>query len=345
MKVLLIGDYPPPYGGVAVQVSALRRRLSEIPGSTCQILDIGASRRQRRPGCLAVRNPADFVGKIATHALRGYTIHLHTNGHNLKSWQITFLCGMAGMANGRRTVVSIGSGMAPDFIEQAGGFTRALIRVALGLFGAVICRNERARCAMLHIGIPADRISILEGFYGVRAEDLGPVPPAIERFLQDHSPVVGAMASVGPEYGIPLLTQAASNLHSRYPLLGLVLIGPAMPERDGFQGGLLVTGSLPNSAVLGIMQKLDVFVRPTYFDGDASSVREALALRVPVVASDTDFRPHGVILFRRGDSIELTRKIAFALEQERTPDPQLSPTPSKSWERLLVIYERLGAHA
>jgi len=345
MKVLLIGDYPPPYGGVAVQVSALRRRLSEIPGSTCQVLDIGASRRQRRPGCLAVRNPADFVGKIATHALRGYTIHLHTNGHNLKSWQITFLCGMAGMANGRRTLVSIGSGLAPDFMEQAGGVSRTMMRVALGLFGAVVCRNERAQRAILRLGIPADRISILEGFYGVRAEDLGPVPPAIERFLQDHSTVVGAMASVGPEYGIPLLTQAASNLHSRYPLLGLVLIGPAMSERDGFQGGLLVTGSLPNPVVLSIMQKLDVFVRPTDFDGDASSVREALALGVPVVASDTDFRPNGVILFRRGDSIQLARKIALALKQGRSTSPRLHPTPSKSWERLLAIYGRLNTHA
>jgi glycosyltransferase involved in cell wall biosynthesis len=34
------------------------------------------------------------------------------------------------------------------------------------------------------------------------------------------------------------------------------------------------------------MAQCSVFVRPTYFDGDAASVREALALGVPVVASD-----------------------------------------------------------
>jgi glycosyltransferase involved in cell wall biosynthesis len=198
---------------------------------------------------------------------------------------------------------------------------------------------------MLSLGIPADKISILEGFYGVRAEDLGPVPLSLEPFLRDHSPVVGAMASVGPEYGIPLLIHAACSLHSRYPRLGLVLIGPEMPEKDGSQGGLLITGSLPHPAVLGIMQRLDVFVRPTYFDGDASSVREALALGVPVVASDTDFRPKGVILFRRGDSSELTRKLVLALEGGRTVCPRLSPNSSESLERLLVIYERLGAHA
>ena len=62
-----------------------------------------------------------------------------------------------------------------------------------------------------------------------------------------------------------------------------------------------------------VVSRLDIFARCTYYDGDALSVREALALGVPVVASDTDYRPEGVIKFRIADGQELVRALKHAL--------------------------------
>ena len=45
----------------------------------------------------------------------------------------------------------------------------------------------------------------------------------------------------------------------------------------------------------------DVFIRSTAFDGDALSVREAMTLGIPVIATETDFRPEGVIKYGIGD--------------------------------------------
>jgi glycogen synthase len=345
MKVLVVGDYPPPYGGVSVQVSVLRHLLSSMPGFTCRVLDIGKSRYQKRPECLSARNPVDFVWKLLFHALRQYTIHLHTNGHNLKSWMITLTCAAAGVLNRRKTVVSLGSGLAPDFMWKANRATRAFIKSALILVGVVICRNERAKNAMVGLGIPAKKIVILSGFYGVGIEGLRQVPSRIEEFLQSHSPIVGAVASVGPEYGIPLFVEAAIRLRSRYPHLGALLLGPGGIEDHDLNGDLLVTGELPREVVLGVMQRLDLFVRPTYFDGDSSSVREALALGVAVVASDTDFRPSGVMLFRRGDVRDLTEKITHVLDNGHRVSARSQPAESGSLERLLAIYEWLGKGA
>jgi glycosyltransferase involved in cell wall biosynthesis len=342
MKVLLVGDYPPPYGGVSVQIWVLRRRLAALPGVQCRVLDIGASRRERRSDCLPARNPADFVGKLFVHAARQYVIHLHTNGHNVKSWLVSLTCAMAGMLNARKTVVSVGSGSFPDFVRGAGRATRALIRMTLKAMGAVVCRNEPARAAMIDLGIPAAKILVLPGFYGVRAGDTGEVPAEIGTFLAHHSPVLAAMGSSGREYGIPLVVEAATRLRSRHPRLGLLLIGAPELDAHALDGSLLVTGGLPHDVALGVVRKATVFVRPTYFDGDASSVREALALGVPVVASDTDFRPEGVTLFRRGDAADLTEKITHALDRGLDPSVRAEAIEESSPEQLLDLYGRVA---
>lgn len=342
MKVLILGDYPPPYGGSSVQVSVLHRLLSAKPGFTCRVLDIGTTRRQRRPECLPVRNPLEFVGQLLAHPARNYVLHLHTNGHNVKSWLITFACAAAGILNGRKTLVSIGSGLAPDFMQQSGWFTRLIIRAALLVIGAILCRNERTRSAIIGLGIPAEKVSIVPGFYGARTSGRPVIPKPIEEFLRDHSPVLAAIASSGPEYGIPLFLEATRRLQPLYPGLGVLLIGPQRFEDQGIDGALLAAGELPHDVVLAIMPKVTVFVRPTYFDGDASSVREALALGVQVVASDTDFRPEGVALFRRGDAADLTQSITHVLRNGSVGPPRSRPAESDAFERLLAIYGRLG---
>ena len=118
-------------------------------------------------------------------------------------------------------------------------------------------------------------------------------------------------------------------------------MGPARFEHAALAGDLVQAGQLPHATVLAAMRRLDVFVRPTYFDGDASSVREALALGVPVVASDTDFRPEGVLVFRRGDVDALSEALRLALAD--APRRSVSaPSEAGSWPRLLQIYDGLA---
>ncbi len=342
MKVLIVGDYPPPYGGSSVQVSVLHQRLSDLPGVTCRVLDIGTSRHRRRPECLPARHAVEFAGRLLSRAARGYVVHLHTNGHNFKSWLVTLACAVAGLFNGRRTLVSLGSGSAPDFIEQAGPATRLILRTALRLMGGIVCRNERARDAVVGLGIPGDKIAIVSGFYGVGAHRRTEIPETIDEFLRRHSPVVAAIASSGAEYGIPLVLEASRRLGASYPRLGVLLVGREPFDDPELDGNLLATGELPHELVLAIMARLTLFVRPTYFDGDASSVREALTLGVRVVASDTDFRPDGVVLFRRGDVRDLTEKIAEVLRDGSPVAVRDRPADPGSLERLLGIYARLG---
>jgi glycosyltransferase involved in cell wall biosynthesis len=341
-RVLVVGDYPPPYGGVSVQVAALQDRLAALPGTTVAVLDIGARRVERRPGCVPTRGAADFATQIARHAARGFTVHAHTNGHNARSWLVAAVCAAAGLVHGRRTVISLGSGLMPDYVAQAGTVMRRVVRTTLKAAGAVIVRNERARVALLAMGASPDAVTILPGFYGIAAADVGRLPFAAARFRRGHHPVVGAIASVGPEYGLDLLIDAAARLRPRYPGLGVLLVGPDRLEA-GHPSWVLPLGERHRPSLLAVLRALDVFVRPTYFDGDASSVREALALGVRVVASDTDYRPLGVRLFPRGDAGALAEALDAALTS-----PAVTVEGS-AFPALLALYDALplgrGGHA
>ena len=61
------------------------------------------------------------------------------------------------------------------------------------------------------------------------------------------------------------------------------------------------------------MNRSSLFLRPTRYDGDSLSVREALAMGVRVVASATDFRPPGVTLYQTDSFDDLLAKVTGVL--------------------------------
>jgi len=144
-------------------------------------------------------------------------------------------------------------------------------------------------------------------------------PPAVEEFCRTHEPLIGATVNLDPEYGVPLALQAVGHLCSRFPRVGLVLIGldhsaaESLPDLADVREHVLLPGTLSPDVTLGVMKRLGVFLRPTYFDGDSVSVREALALGIPVVASDTGFRPEGVHRFKVGDRLDLCERLEAVL--------------------------------
>jgi glycosyltransferase involved in cell wall biosynthesis len=99
---------------------------------------------------------------------------------------------------------------------------------------------------------------------------------------------------------------------------------------------VLLYGDLDHDLTLAVLRRADVFLRTTKYDGDALSVREALTLGIPVVATSTALRPAGVRLVPVGDrtavvaavraclaerDAETGRASAFATEREDRPAP------------------------
>ena len=82
-------------------------------------------------------------------------------------------------------------------------------------------------------------------------------------------------------------------------------------EQGGLGGHLFVV--VRQGELWPLTQQCDLFLRPTSSDGDAVSVREALSLGVPVVASDCVPRPPGAVTYRTGDVADLFNKVEEVL--------------------------------
>jgi glycosyltransferase involved in cell wall biosynthesis len=135
-----------------------------------------------------------------------------------------------------------------------------------------------------------------------------------------------------------------------YPQAGMVLFGIATEDVPVLNGQApvkertFICGYLSHSQTISLLSRLDLFLRATYFDGDANSVREALALNVPVVASNTDFRPDGVIKFEVGNNEDMVSKIDYALCNRENIRHELKNLPSQTTDNLEQLFNLYCQH-
>ncbi len=347
-KLLLVGPYPPPYGGIAMTVFDLQQYL--LGQRTChvEVLNIGEGRAVINDQFIGAKGALDFFHKVMSFAGRGYLIHLETNGHNFKSWISALICSAAGYLNGRKTIIAFGSGNLPAYLLQLNRWKKVVVKAVLALAGVVICRNQNMVEAIQNVRERQDRIEIVPGFMGLHTRKLIDVPQDVRAFCDAHTPLIGATVTLEPEYGASLALQAIQRLRHSHPKVGLILlgIGPEgenqLPEYASVRQHVLLAGAVDASVALSVMRHLGLFLRPAYFDGDSLSVREALALGIPVVASNTGLRPKGVVLFQPGQIDDLEAKLNYALHHREELASQRNEFETQGGvERMMQIYQRL----
>jgi glycosyltransferase involved in cell wall biosynthesis len=355
-KVLLVGDYPPPNGGVATHVDELFRAV-RARGGQCEVLDIGKGQLPA-DGVTPAGSMARFSGSLASFSARGYRIHLHTNGANQKSWVLASVCAAAGRLSGRPALITLHSGLGPAWLAESPA-RRQMAQAVLGHFGQVIAVNSEIRNALEFpsaLVLPAFSREFLQP---------GAPPAGLAELRAEASPLFCAMIAPRPEYGEEILLHAFEQVHAALPSARLALYGVGSekyargpkPEPRGQatsdSRGLATSeargprpearslaihgfGELPRPQALALISSCDVFVRPTLADGDSVSVREALALGCAVVATQVGNRPAEVKLVAPGDACALARGLLEAAGEIsfRTA----SAPAADSLDRILVLY-------
>jgi len=155
----------------------------------------------------------------------------------------------------------------------------------------------------------------------------GPLPAEVERFVDEHTPLVSSTGGPSVEYGLVPAVRAIGRLRTRHPKIGMVLVltrygNDAYAEElrravesEAVGGSVLLARDIPD--FIALLARSDAFLRSTLVDGDSMSVREALALGLPTVASDTPFRPEGVLIYRKDDVEDMIEKLSEGLERGR----------------------------
>ncbi len=340
-EVILVGYYPPPFGGESTHVSQLAQRLrtAHIP---TRIINL---RRGAPPDPQYERGagPARLFGILLRTLDPSRLLHMHTNGHSWKSWAM-IACAAAGVRLRRAPgLLTLHSGMAPGFFRRIPPVLFPFFGGLLTSFHQVVCVNEDIRQGLLTFGVPPQRISVIPAFLGVKGAFKAKT--SVGQFASLR-PLLSVTAGTGAEYGLSVLLGALSELRREFRHIGCLVLGTAgedgsadMAHTLGLGQCVRFLGPLPHEQCLAFVAGSDVFVRPSLADGDAVSVREALQLAVPVVASNTSSRPAGVSLFQLGDSRDLARTLSRVI-REGLPRSAMEPTPDYG-VALLTLYERV----
>jgi glycogen synthase len=327
MKILLIGPCPPPHGGISVHVWGIHQCLA-AEGVPCRVLNTNNVWSW------------SFHLVLLRCALEGWTLHLHTNGHNWKAWLLALWCGMAGQFSGS-CILTLHSGMAPSYVLSLRGWRRRMTGFTCRLYSRVVCVNAAIRDALVLLGQRPDRADIAPAYLDAQLSEVS-LNREIVAWMDEHQPLFSTALFFRPEYGFDLLVSAIAKLRVRYPSVGCLVMGSGEQESEarklvrdsGLDNQMRLMGDVDHAQCLALISRSDIFLRTTLYDADSISVREAMALGVTVVASRVGARPKGVILFQPGDATDLLSKIESAITFERvTPE---SPTGDR--ERLMEIY-------
>jgi glycosyltransferase involved in cell wall biosynthesis len=297
---------------------------------------------------IKVSNGVTLAFNLLRHAWDGWSIHTHINGHTPKSWLIALAAGLAGQ-NGTAGILTIHSGIAPEYLRECSETQRNIAHLACRQFDHIICVNEEIARTVQSFGITPERLAVIPAFLAPRLSQID-LPGDLHAWLDAHRPLISTAMFFRPEYGFEVLASGLQKLIQRHSSLGCLVMGSGeervaaemLAKQMGLTDCLRFAGDVGHDMCLNLMSRSDLFVRPTFEDGDSISVREALSLGVPVVASNVGTRPAEVRLFEPGNVDELVWHIENVLKTE-TGETRTAP-PCSTAEQLLGIYSSLSLY-
>jgi glycosyltransferase involved in cell wall biosynthesis len=143
---------------------------------------------------------------------------------------------------------------------------------------------------------------------------------------------------------------ALGSIREAHPDAGLLIVGSGSLDESlrkhshasAYAGHVFLSGDLDHGAALAAIRKSTVMLRTTWYDGDALSVREALHLGVPVIASDNRMRPKGVHLIPARDRDALVKAVQEVLASSRPCEPVIALDSEHNLGKILGLYDQLN---
>jgi glycogen synthase len=321
MRIVLLGAYPPPHGGVQTHIVALRDFLVR-QGNSCDVINLTRYRNKEGGG---VFYPRSSLGVLRLLLRRRYEVaHLHVGG-NL-SLRLLLLGLVCSWIPGMKVVLTFHSGGYASSSEgravRRNGLEGIILRRLDGLIGV----NQELLDFLQKLGVRSKNVRLIVPF--AFAQRSAPqLPKQFQEFYDSHRPVIITVGLLEPEYDLPLQICVLGDVRQVLPDAGLVIIGSGQIEaslRDEiasrpYRDHILLCGDTPHPVTLRAISGADVMIRTTLYDGDSISVRESLYLGVPVIASDNGPRPTGVILIPRSDQKALHWALLETLHRPRVP--------------------------
>lgn len=353
-RVTQIGPLPPPYGGMSIH---LLRLAAGLRSRGWEVTILAAARTPPAP-----ETDSPFLGNSAwrhwafTRRLARGVVHLHD-----RLSLLTLAATLAARSRRLPLVLTL-HGEPFSMMTRRRGID-VFHRIAVQRADHVVAVSSHVAEAIAGL-IPADRVSVIPAYLAPLPSEADLASPQLQSWLDAEPgiPLLAAiiyralppLASRTDVYGLDLLTAMCEDMTATGMSFRLALLLAQVPRKPA-ERTYLASHEARLRASLGprlgmfvdehappVIARASVFIRPTRTDGDAVSVREALAFGVRVVASDAAPRPSGVRLHRTGDAESLIAAVRGALADGR--DGMATQAGEElGLLRLEAIYHSLGA--
>jgi glycosyltransferase involved in cell wall biosynthesis len=323
MQIIIIGSYPPPYGGVSKHLQRLKLYL-EQSDLDCEFFDTSKNLIEAK---IATKSITMAYNKwMYCNLLYHKKAILHFHHFHLRYFLIDYFV----LSLRHRIIITFHNELFVETLRSKGKWAFLLFSFILNRMHSIVVVNNRcAEMARRIIKHPC-KVVVIPAFIPPHR-----VPPitndAILKLRKMHKYLLCSNAwqisfyNNEDLYGIDLLIEA---LHEICIIKGLdAAIAFSLPSIGDAQyfrqlkaridqyrlsdRFLLITEPLEEAASLWSIS--DLVIRATNTDGNSLSILEALSIGIPVLASDCVERPKEVVLFKTRDTQDLVKNIFHIL--------------------------------
>jgi phenylacetate-CoA ligase len=309
-NILIVGPLPPPLGGVSIHIKRLSRLINDD-----FLVDFVDESSQMKDEYFNLRtfHILNYLKKVRDTGL----IYIHSGKRQLAFFHI-----VVGRLFGKRVLLTIHAypNANRDLSTRIDSFfySKAHRIIVVNSFILDRLRLPESKCTVRCAFIPPSMTEEPE------------LPDHLIRWIQDkrskRKVIICAnayqlkMFNSQDLYGLDMCIDVAERLNKRgFPFIFIFVVSSLEKNRElyeQYEERIKNSKFLNNFLLLNeelsfvkLITYSDIVLRPTNTDGDALTIREALFLNTPVIASDVISRPEGTILFKNRDVDDLEKEI------------------------------------
>jgi glycosyltransferase involved in cell wall biosynthesis len=349
MKVINVGIYPPPYGGISIHLKRLLEYL-----------------QSKRQECLLIDTspyPKNLID-VANYSWRKTIWFLlfvspkcivHFHNFSLKNSLIYSILSFR-----HKTILSFHNERFLDEIYSAGSFWKLVVSFFLNHLDCFVVDTQRSKELAEKVVKDKSRVFVIPEF----------IPPSHIPLLENdvimgmkkkHKYLLASNAfqisfyKNQDLYGLDILVELVRRLVQIDGMdVGMVFLLPNIGDEKYFEDinhrinvwGLTQYFTFiiePIEESVSLWQISDAVIRATNTDGNSLTVLEALSVQIPVIASDCCERPEGTVLFKTRDVDDLCDKVTMVLSSHKFYCAQLKGIRrSDNAAALLKLYKDMG---
>ncbi len=340
----LWGTYPPPFGGVSVHLKRL------FAGLKTTDIDV---RFKNFNG--VVHDPSNKIFRVRSFPLeflkllflKRRIIHLHSRKRF--SW---FLMAVLGFRHWRILTIHNQS-----LMYEKNPLKKLWIKWILRQFRQILVNDPKFKEFLVnHLAVDEKKIVLSSAFLPPQKDEYGDLPPEILQFRKAKKYLISATAWMlvieqGKDlYGVDVLLKLMAEVKKQLNSVGLILLMPLIDDRHYFeklrefisQNDLekdVLIWREPLTNAFQLWEIGDLFLRPTRSDIEGLSVKEALFVKTPVIATNVCKRPQACLTYSPED---FNRLLELTLKVLKNPDDYRPQEFNESaLETILNLYKRL----